>query len=252
MERPNFLTKTFVCNLGRYALYFLPFLISPLIAKPVSVLFDFVGYGQWIGFFYETAIMLIWLFSIIGIAIADGVIAKKKRKLAKLTAVEQTELPEVSAMPIKKKKENLPLINVLLLSAISILCVLAISLQIGLQVKPFFDIGEKNASPQIWEKVMIIVKNGVKCVWIMYFLNASLKMSGEIFADITDQKAKEWLTWIIAGFFLMVFGIYDVVTSCQDFTLTYVIFYALFPIVHCLTKKSNVKSFLIILFIYLF
>lgn len=252
MERPNFLTKTFVYNLGRYVVYFLPFLISPFIAKPLSVLFDFVGYGQWIGFFYETAIVLLWLFCIGGIALADGLVARRKRKIAQQTAVEQTEMPEVSKLPIKNKSEKLPLVNVLILWSIAILCVLAISLQIGFQVKPFFDIGERNAAPQIWAKVMVIVKNVVKCVWIMYFLNAALKISAEIFKDVTDEKAKECLTWMTAGFFLMVFGIYDVVTACQDFTITYIIFYALFPLIHCLTKKSNVKSYLIILFIYLF
>ena len=248
MEKPKFLTNTFICNLGRYIGYFIPFLIAPFISKPFSALFDFVGYGQWIGFFYETATVLLWLFCIGGIAIADSTVAKKKRKLM----IEQTEMSEKDLLPVKKEKVLLPRINVWLLSLIAIFCVLAISTQIGFQVKPFYDIGEKNAAPQIWEKVMIIARNIIKCVWIIYFLNASLKMSAEIFKGVTDEGAKECLTWIIAGFFLMIFGLYDVVSSGQELKITYLIFYALFPVVHYFTRKSNVKSWLIIAFIYIF
>ena len=250
MERPKFLTDTFLTNLGRYALCFLPFLIAPVIAKPLALFFDFVQYGQWISFFYQLLIGLTWLFSLLALIIVDGQIRKKRKKCALATA-EQTQMREVLKMP-KQKSEKLPLVNVIVLSVIVFFCVIAISAQIGFQVKPFFDIGEKNVAPQLWGKVTVILRNIVKCVWIMYLLNAALKMSGEIFADVTDEKAKEWLTWIIAGFFLMAFGIYDVVTSCQNFTLTYIIFYALFPVIHCLTRKNNVKSCLIIAFIYLF
>ena len=70
-----------------------------------------------------------------------------------------------------------------------------------------------------------------------------------------------WTAWLLAGAAILVFGVFDVFTSVVSYPitttgiligLTYILFYAAFTAVYALTERSNVKSFLLIVLIYLF
>lgn len=279
MKKPKIFTAKFTENLARYAVYFVLVIVTPLLAKPMALLFNWVSYGQLRGFFTELFTAIFWLLEFAALIGTEN--ALKKKFAAKTVAAEETvastegseetaapeaaeaaEAVETAEAPKKKKRKKktkekkppappLPLKYVGILTAIVAACILLISAQIGFEVKPFYDIGEKVTGYELLEKIGVIVKNMVKCVWVLLFLKASLAMAEEGLKTY-GKAEKKWLVWLIAGALLMLFGVYDVFVSRNPFWWTYLLFYVAFTAVYYFTEQGDVKSYLLIMFIYIF
>ena len=250
MSRPKFLTKKFIECAIRYAVYFLAVAITPFFAKPIAPLFDWAGYSLMRPLFVEVFTIIFWGLEWLVIFLIERFRRKRERK-------EGEEAP-------KKKwqiKEPIPLKNLLILTVLSIVCLFIVSAIIGFEVKPIYDIGEKVTGYEIWNAVGKLGRNVFKCFWILGIVKACKGMSDEFFASIELPKEKEYLAWILAGAGVMVFGIFDILTSVVTYPMTvtsgllglaYVLVYALITAVYALTEKSEVKSFLLIVLIYMF
>lgn len=280
MEK-TFAKKKFFTNLARYALYFVLVLVTPYFAKPIVPLFDWVGYGQMAGFVFELFTALFWAVELIILLIVEIVVRKKQRKRilqnadadgALANAMEKRgnepldrtldasfkswvkakdEAEILQAQPQKKKGEKqppLPLWNVLLLAALTIACVALISVQTGFQVKPIYDIGEKVTGHQLLNKIGILIRNCVKCVFISLLLRESFEMADAI----VGKDGSKWYVWLIGAAFVLAFGVFDVIRDANPFWWTYLIFYVAFTAVYALTKRNIGKTFALVLFIYIF
>ena len=269
MKTPRFLTKRFLFNFIRFIAYFAVIVISPLIGDFLGGFFNRVFYGQWVPFFSEMWECVIWLLAINGTLILNAVCRKNSRKKAAVLAAEngtmQTvqqkegdKLPERLAEKKERWRGPLPLKNVWIMGGLCALAVLIFTVQIGFQVKPFYEIGEKNTASELVYKVMLIGQDVVKCGWIVLFMRAALAMSEEIFASLGEDKKQRlgkwlpWLVWIVAGARLACFGVYDILVYSRNFAPTYAFFYLLFPWVYYLAKECGGRAYLVILFIYLF
>ena len=283
MEKSAQTTKKFIGNLLRYLLYFTCIVVTPICTKPIAPYFDWVGYGQMRAVFSRGFACGFWAIQIIIILVIEGKILKKKRDRigaaldvdGSLSAALQEgkalqpavddafrayaeAKPEEGKLPPKKKNGKkyvkvkqppLPLWNVFLLTLISVVCILLIRIQTEFKVKPIYDIGEKVTGHQLYSKIALLALNVVKCIWIMFLLHASYAMA---VAFTKEKKEKAWLTWLICGGCLMVFGALDSFLKMQPFAWTYLLFYAVFTLVYCLTKRSKGKAFGLILLIYIF
>ena len=249
MKKPIVLTGKFTENLFRYILYFLLVALTPFLAKPTATLFDWVSYGQLRVFFTELFTAIFWLLEFAALIVVENSLKKK--------LVPETESEAEPSGERKKKKRVKPetpplaLWRVGALTGIVAVCILIISAQIRFEVKPFYDIGEKVTGYELLDKIGAIVRNAVKCVWITLFIKSAYAMSEELTPYIKAQ-GKPWIAWLIAGGLLMLFGVYDVLVWKNPFALTYLLFYVAFTAVYYFAEKRDVKTYLLILFIYIF
>ena len=283
MKKSSQTTKKFVGNLLRYLVYFTCIVVTPVCTKPIGPLFDWVGYGQLRDAFARLFTCIFYAVEICLFLFIEGIVHKAKRdKISKALDVNGSlnaalkegkalkpavddafrayaeAKPEEATLPPKKKNGKkyakvkqppLPILNVFLLTAIAVLCILIISIQTEFKVKPIYDIGEKVTGHQLLGKIALLSVNIIKCIWIMFLLHASYAMA---VAFTKEKKEKAWLTWLICGSCLMVFGVLDSFLRMQPFAWTYLLFYAVFTLVYCLTKRSKGKAFGLILLIYIF
>ncbi len=278
MKRPEIFTQKTLENAMRYALCFLAVILTPLVAAPLAKLLDWVAYGQLRKFITDLITCLFWGGEVIAFYFTEKAIKKKikKRQAERIDVLEISEKAEAlgnfesseenenysSEVRTKKKKEKriktkadlLPLTTVGVLTAIVVACVLMISAQIGFKVKPFYDIGEKVTGYELLDKIGAIVKNAVKCMWILILLIVSDNLACEILSKVNglSEKAKTWGRYLFTGVLVLLFGLYDVLAHSNPFALTYLLFYIAFTAIYYLTKKSRAKSVLLILFIYIF
>lgn len=278
MKRPEIFTQKTLENAMRYALCFLAVILTPLVAAPLAKLLDWVAYGQLRKFNTDLITCLFWGGEVIAFYFIEKAIKKKlkKRQTEKLGGVDNAENSEKAensvvfeeslesseeAQPKKKKEKRiktkadlLPIKIVGILTAIVVVCILIISAQIGFKVKPFYDIGEKVTGYELLDKIASIVKNAVKCMWILILLIVSDNMAGEVLSKVNglSEKAKTWGMYLFTGVLVLLFGLYDVLAHANPFALTYLLFYVAFTAIYYLTKKSRAKSVLLILFIYIF
>ncbi len=249
MTKPKFFTPKFIENAARFGIYFLILALTPLLAKPFAPLFDFVGYSQLRGLFKEVFTLLFW-----GVeALALYFIARRLQK---------KEPPqEENAEGVKKEAlPPMPLKNLWILTGICTACVLLVSVVIGFQVKPFYDIGEKVTGHQLFCRIAIIVRNAIKCIWVVGMMKASKGMADEIVETCCVNKSL-WFRYVIAGSILMVFGLFDIFTSVVHYpmngtqwllALTYFLFYIAFTAIYHFTEERMGKTYLLVMFIYLF
>ncbi len=184
------------------------------------------------------------------------------------SSAEETSVAEKTKKKKKKRKKfsikqwqnPLPLLNVAILTAITVVCVLIVSIIIEFQVKLFYDLGENITGHDLYLSISKIGRNAVKCFWLVAILHASAEMMGEVFKNIRFKWDKI-VYWICVGALVMLFGLHDVFTSIYGdthtrhavaMTVTYLFFYVAFTAIYALTKKHKVKSYLLIAFIYLF
>ena len=259
MKKPILLTGKFTENLLRYVLYFLLVAVTPFLAKPMATLFDWVSYGQLRVFFTELFTAIFWLLEFVALILIENAVRKKFTPQTEEVTEEITEEPQGEQLSKKKKKTKrvkvevppLAIWRVGVLTAIAAVCILVISAQIRFEVKPFYDIGEKVTGYQLLDKIGAIVRNAVKCVWITLLLKAAYAMSEELLPFLKAQD-KPWLGWLLAGAMLMLFGVYDVLVWRKPFAVTYLLFYVAFTAVYYFTEKRDAKTYLLILFIYIF
>ncbi len=247
MTKPKFATKKFNENALLFVVYFLAVAITPILAKPMALLFKWVAYNFLQGLFEEIFTVLFW-----GVeAIALQLIAKKRKGKSSKEIGE--DIAEEVLTPL------LPMKNIWILTGICVVCVFLVSAVIGFQVKPFYDLGEKITGYDLWCKIGIIGRNLFKCMWIVAMLRAAKNMADEVVETLPN--AKGYLTWMVTGGILLLFGIFDIFTSVASYpmggtewllALVYFFFYAVFTAVHYFTQEHPVKSFFLIMFIYLF
>ncbi len=148
-------------------------------------------------------------------------------------------------------KPALPWKNVGALLLIVAACILLISGQIGFQVKPFYELGDKMTRSDILNKSGEIVANLVKCVWLVMMLRAALGVWQSLL-EFWDISHVRYLKWVGAGAMLVAFGIYDVCATGNPFAWTYLAFYAAFTAIYYFSERNAVKSYLLIAFLYIF
>ncbi len=261
MTKPKFMTTKFIRNAVRFVIYFLVLAVTPWIAKPFAPLFDWVGYSQLRGLFAEIFTVLFWGLEALGLYFLARKLSKKQTQTEETPTEATQEQEEPTAQKAKKEPlPPMPLKNLLILTGICVACVLLVSIVIGFKVKPFYDIGEKVTGHQLFCRVAMIARNALKCIWLVGMIRACKNMADEIMATSLQGK-KEWLVWVIAGSILMLFGIYDIFTSVVSYpmngtqwllALTYFLFYIAFTAVHKFTEERAWKTYLLVMFIYLF
>ena len=290
MLKINAKWKTLIEYAIKYALIFAAVIITPLLAKLVAPLFDWAVLdwsknGELRVFFTELFTAIFWICE----WVAYLLVKRYQKKRAAVTKTDETALPcdtaqtetaetemteeaafasaddsatdnapkqtkkEKIAEMLKPKTPLLPMKNVGVLFLIVCACILLISIQIGFQVKPFYELGEKVTFSEIVTKIGEIAKNAVKCVWIVALLYATRRIGTETAQNIqVKENQTQWLQWLIAGALLVLFGLYDVLATSNPFAITYLVFYVAFTVIYYNTKEAPVKSFLLIFFVYIF
>jgi hypothetical protein len=241
--------KNIAKDVMAYAICLALVIVTPFLAKPLAACFDWC-YLKWTSpgslrfFFQELFTVLFWLAEITALFLLKG----------KINPTAQSEKELAIADAQTQEKRILPLKNVGILLLITSVCILIISAQIGFKVKPFYDIGEKVTGYELLDKIAIIAKNAVKCMWILLLLKISDSMANEVLskANGLSEKAKTWGVYLFTGVLLFIFGVYDVLASANPFALTYLAFYIAFTAIYYLTKKSGAKTILLILFTKIF
>ncbi|MDE7431738.1 MAG: hypothetical protein K2N34_07485 [Lachnospiraceae bacterium] len=216
-------------NLALYLISFLAIILTPLAARLISPLFDWAGYGAMRGFFDELFTSLLWIAEIIILVIFYRVRFKYK-----------------IIFNDKVKGQILPLKRIFIISGIVAACILVISAQIGFQVKPFYDLGEKFNGYQFLNNIGIFLRNMVKCVWIVIMIKAAV----EFFEQIPRIGTIKYFYVGLA--MILTVGVYDIVMKMNNLPVTYLFLYLIYEIIYLLTDRHPIKSFLLILFIYLF
>lgn len=150
-----------------------------------------------------------------------------------------------------QSKPILPWRNVGTLLLITSACILLISVQIDFQVKPFYELGDKTTYSEMLNKGSELILNAVKCVWIVMLLRAALGL-WESLLEFWEISHVRFLKWVGAGAMLVLFGIYDVCATGNPFAWTYIAFYVAFTAIYYFSERSEVKSYLLTLFIYIF
>jgi hypothetical protein len=242
----------------KYILIVVAVIAAPLIGKGIAPLFDHValtwgGKAELRGLFAELTTTLIWLVGMIVVFLVE-----KKRKSTQETAepivLEEVAVTEAKQFPKKKKKEKtpiLPLQNVGAIFLIVVTCLVLVTLQIGFNVKPFYDLGEKMTFSDLVNKIGELCQNFVRAAMIVTALHCAYRFF-EILFENAGEKYREWMLWLGTGFFVLCIGIIDVLISGHALAWTYLFFYAAFTAIFYFTKKHFIKSYLLILFIYIF
>ena len=275
MQKSNVISKTLIENVARYVAIVLMMVVTPLLARPVAVLFDWAVLAWskegtlrefWVEFF--TAVF--WLLEWAAFLLFEYFVLRKHRATSKKAEeVSQTPVSEVEAeaavaegdKPKKKwklpfqwtKRAILPSLNVAILFAIAAACILLVTLQIGFSVKPFWELGNKATKSSLIIKCGEVARNMIKCIWIVAILKTSLRLSEEIFNNFKlEDTVKKWLVWLGVGALVLIFGVCDILLFANAFWWTYLLFYAAFTAIYFFTEQAPIKSFLLILFIYIF
>ncbi len=271
-------------NLARLVVYMLAILLTPLLAKPIAILFDPVVSDWWqrgdLRIFYTgLATAFLWLGEIIGLFFLDRRLQKKfnvqidpakpqiiKRKgEAQQEQPAQTEQEQEAAItaentekvaPIKTKKPQTQLLGwdrMIAIFLISVACVLIISAQIGFEVKVFYELGERVVLIEVVNFSGTAGRDIAKCGWIVLLIKASFGLFEGIFEETKiNAKAKKVFVYLSVTALILMFGVYDVLSTNNPFAWTYLLFYVAFVALYALLNRAPIKSYLLILFIYFF
>lgn len=247
MNYSAFDAKKLWTNLARFALYMALIIITPFFAEMTSPWFVQISYDQLTPFFVDIVLTLLWLIEIGILVTVERLIKRKATKAERAEKKANKEKKEKKEIPV------LPLKNVLIISGIIVACLVVVGLQIDLEVKPFYDMAQRVTSAYAYlNNLGPIIMALAKCLWIILIIKAALAMGEAVFGVIDAKKLQTFLIWFFATLVLFIFGLYDILSSESKYALTYVLFYALFPLLYALAKKSDGKYYLIILFIYIF
>ncbi|MBQ8429681.1 MAG: hypothetical protein IJX30_06265 [Clostridia bacterium] len=247
-------------NVARFAVYFAAVMITPWIAKPLALLFDWVCYEQMIMFFEELFTSIFWVVELCVFFVLEkkrrekrlAVLEEKTENEGGMSATEQN-IGEEKEKKTKKEIPLLPLKNVFAIFACICLCILVISAQIDFQVKLFYDIGQGKGGYDLVNYIAQVGKNVVKCIWIVWMLRVARIIAEEVShlrKKNVDQKTAYWCIYLAI---VLLFALYDVLASGMGFgfAITYMLlFYPVFMTVDYLTNYNGVKSFFMIMLIY--
>ncbi len=240
-------------NCLRYLLYFLAFAVTPWVGKGLSPIFDAVGYSQMRVFFAELLTIIFWVVELCAIFFHE----KKKRLAQQSQGAEEdkTEGGEKIAEKQEEKQDSplLPMKNILSLLALVGTCILVVSAQIGFAVKPFYEI--TGTGYEMLGSIAGIGADAVKCIWIVWILRIARVIARDLALFKETEEASKGRYWLAYIALVMAFGLYDILTSGMQLSLcaTYLLlFYPSFIGVDELTQRHGIKSYFVILLIYLF
>lgn len=282
-------------NTARLAAYLLAIFLTPLLAKPIGMLFDPVVSDWWQHgdlrvFYTEMATAFLWLGEIIGFYFLDKHLQKKfkvqmdpvkqqevkeqskttetqaspqsarseREQEAAATAAEPTKADggnsvQKSASTAKAKTQLLGWDRMIPIFLICVACVLIISAQIGFQVKVFYELGERVVLIEIVNFSGTAGRDIAKCGWIVLLIKAAFGIFEGIFKEVPAKpKAKRAYVYLCVTALILLFGVYDVLSTQNPFAWTYLLFYVAFVALYALVNGAPVKSYLLILFIYFF
>ncbi len=254
MTKPKFLTENFIESAVRFCVYYLAVALTPLLGSLTAHIWDWLAYGYLHPLFTRIHTAFLWLFETLLFFLVGWLLRRKK-------LIPEKPKEKQSWAPLPRK-------NLFILTSMAAGSVLMVSAIISFRVKPFYDLGEKVTGYEIWNAVGGIGLNVFRCMWIMAMLVHCARMANilvESYAAPNEEGGAEQnkprLKLLITAAILMLFGIFDIFTSVVSYplgvrgvlvALTYVLFYALFPIIYHYTKRNVGKAYLVIMFIYIF
>ncbi|MBE7078582.1 MAG: hypothetical protein E7380_01830 [Clostridiales bacterium] len=243
-------------NIIRYAIYFATVVVVPFITPVFKLVFKKVYYGYLQNMIADTFTVLFWCVAFIVIAVLAQKRKKKERERLQLSDVIIHPETELNTEEKKKGLPPLPWKNVGILTAISIFCIFFVSMQIGWEVKPFYDIGEKvMGMTEMLGKFAELGKNCVKVVWIVLLLKCSYAIADEVFFHLPEGSKKTWSVWGGIGALMGLFGLYDVLISGMTTWMTFTYLLLIYPAIvaiYYFTQRRGVKAGLLILLVYIF
>lgn len=197
----------------------------------VAPLFDWVGYGAMRPFFNELFTGIFWLVEIL----LMGLLWHKKFSR------------HIFSNPGTKGVE-LPYRRMAVILLVVVACILAISAQIRFNVKPFYDLGEKFNGYELTNHLGIFLRNIIKCMWLVIMIKAM-----QNFVEQCAPEKKILSKIPAAGVILMLtVGVYDLVISANNLPLTYFFLYLVYGWLYLLTDRNMIKTYLLVMFIFLF
>lgn len=212
-----------------YVIAFVCIIITPIFAKLIAPMFDYVNYGAMRHLFTEIITCIFYTLEIVGIAF----ICKKQWKINVL-------------MNPKTHGKELPTKNMIILAFLAIASILIISAQIGFEVKPFYDMGVKITGYELMGNIGMLFRNAIKCAFVVLLIRCAQK-----FVELLIGKGKSNFIWGGAILFLTV-GIYDILTGMNTLPYTYLLLNLLFGWIYLLTQRSISKTYLFVVLIYFF
>lgn len=246
--KDNAMIKNIAKDVMAYAICLALVIVTPFLAKPLAACFDWC-YLKWTSpgslrfFFQELFTVLFWLAEITALFLLKGKINS--------TAQSEKELAVTDAQT--QEKRILPLKNVGILLLITSVCILIISAQIGFKVKLAYELGEKMTLSQLVGAGGTLLKNIVKCGWILAAIRLSLRIFEKVFKDLDiEDKRKKLFQWLCVAGMALVFCVVDVLVFKNPFVWTYLLFYLAFVAIYYFTEQHLIKSYLLIFFIYVF
>ena len=285
MQKTNCISKKLMGNIIRYVLVFLAVILTPLLAKPIAKLFDFVelawsNEGLLRPFFVELFTAIFWLLEWIGFFFLDKYLKKRfaqkqensnsemetmatdesVKEAAFADADVGVDANEATAQkqkgkkaPLFKQTPLLPMKNVAILFLIAAACIVVVTLQIGFKVKPFYELGDKTTYTKMLIKGGEVIRNLVKGIWIVSIMKTALSIMEELpFMAKVQEKTAPWIKWLGVCVLAVAFGIFEIFVFANPFVWTYILFYVAFTAVYFFTEQAPVKSYLLICFIYIF
>lgn len=212
-----------------YILGLMAIIFTPFVARLISPFFEWVAYGSLTAFFDELFTSIFWIIEMIVL----GIVYKKYFNKNIFYNAEV-------------KGDELSAKRIAIITGLVVGCILVISAQIRFQVKPFYDLGEKFNGYELLVNCGVFIQNIVKCMWITLMLKAMQ----EFFENVMG-KGKLFIP--VAGLvMLLTLGIYDIVIKANNLPLTYLILYVVYGMIYLLTDRHTIKTYLLIMFIYLF
>ena len=273
MER-EFSKERLIKNITRYVAYFLSMVLTSVIFKGIfhedsdlwlTRAFDLIGYGQMRPFFGNLLTMIFWIMEMAAFYVTDQRRIWRERKAA-YEAQENPEKTENDGGRYETKAKNdfifkkekaplLPMKNVIMLMTLVTACILIMSALIDFHVKPFYDLGEQVQGYDMFNRISAIVYNIVKCVWITWVLKAAREIAFETCAVGKNEVEKRGIFFgVYMGLFFL-FALYDVLTAGMTLPIGvayFVLFYPCFVAVDALARHNTVKSYILIMLIYIF
>lgn len=216
-------------NFFVFVIAFLAIIFTKYAVKPFVPMLDFVGYGAMRPCFEVLLTCIAWVLEIVVMSI----VFNKKYGINILSNKET-------------KGQELPVKRIFIITAVVVACVLIISAQIDFQVKPFYDLGKKFNGYELANNAGIFLRNIIKSVWIVIMIKAAQEFSEDIAGKGRSIK-------IYAGVILMLtLGVYDLIAGSNNLAVTYFLLNLVYGWIYLLTDRSMQKSYLLIMFIYLF
>lgn len=241
-------------NILRCAVYFAAVLITPWIAKPLALLFDWVCYSLMIKFFEEIFTIIFWILELVAFFCIERKQARKRQeKMQNDEGVSATN-EENELKQGRKTRPLIPLKNVFMIFVGICFCILVISAQINFQVKLFYDIGQGKGGYDLVNNISVVGKNVVKCIWIVWILRIARSIAKDLCLLCGKETEQKSIYWAIYLAIVMLFALMDVLVSGMSFgfAVTYMLlFYPAFMAMDHLTEYSGVKTFFMIMIIYI-